>query len=399
MIIVQKYGGVSVGTIEKILGIANATKELVSKNFQVILVASAMGSTTNNLIEMVNQIDAKPNKRELDQLLSTGEMQTVSLLSIALNNLGVNAISLSGGQVGIITNKNFNNAFINKIDVKNIRNYLKKYSVLVVAGFQGITKNGEITTLGRGGSDTTAVALAGALGCACEIFTDVAGIFTIDPKLSKSPKKLNQISYDELMEMSANGAKVMETRSVEIAKKYSVPLYIGKSLETEKGGTVVMKKIKNFEYMPIKNITVKDNISIVNIEFLQKNKHFVPLFFEILSKNSQKLEMVSLIEKNENQIFSFSVNENLLDDIIKNLNSFEFIDDIKISVSNKYCKVVLVGSGFSTHSLISKSVFEILNKNQIEFFNINISEIAIAFAVRGTDKQKTVDCLASLFNL
>ena len=234
MNVVEKYGGTSVGTIDQILAIAQHVKEMKEAGHNIVIVASAMGKTTNKLIEMTKAISDKVNQRELDSLLSTGEQRTITLLAMAIDALGIPAISLTGYQCGFITSHHHAHARIKDIDITNLKKHLDDGKVVVVAGFQGATENGEITTLGRGGSDTTAVALAAKLGWECHIYTDVNGVYTIDPRLYPHAKRLKEITYNEMMQMACLGSGVLETRSVELASKYHVKLFLGKALEKDK---------------------------------------------------------------------------------------------------------------------------------------------------------------------
>ncbi len=239
MIIVQKYGGTSVASLEKISAIAKELKE-IAKDLKIVVVVSAMGKKTNELLEKATFLDEKATGREVDALLSTGEIETASLLALALKKEGVKAKSLSGRQAGIFTSLSHNKAYIEKIDCKKLFRHLKVSDVLVVAGFQGMNSLGDITTLGRGGSDTTAVALASALNAPCEIYTDVAGVHTTNPKDFEKAKSLKFINYDEIIELAFSGAKVLDVRAIEIAKKYNTPVFVGQSLEKDKSkGTYI----------------------------------------------------------------------------------------------------------------------------------------------------------------
>ena len=235
MRVVLKYGGSSVSTLEKIKKIAEYIKELKREIAEIVVVVSAMGKMTDELLEKAFYFSDTPNKRELDMLLSVGEQQSIALLSLALNSLGCEAISYTGLQVRINTSGEYGNSDIVKIDTELIEKALKENKIVVIAGFQGVNSIGDITTLGRGGSDTTAVAIAGVLGCECKIYTDVDGVFTDDPNKNSSAKKIDVISYDEMEKMALNGAKVMEVKAVRIGKKYGVPIYVGKSLGEKKG--------------------------------------------------------------------------------------------------------------------------------------------------------------------
>ena len=284
MIIVQKYGGTSVASLEKISAIAKELKE-IAKDLKIVVVVSAMGKKTNELLEKATFLDEKATGREVDALLSTGEIETASLLALALKKEGVKAKSLSGRQAGIFTSLSHNKAYIEKIDCKNLLRHLKVSDVLVVAGFQGMNSLGDITTLGRGGSDTTAVALASALNAPCEIYTDVAGVHTTNPKDFEKAKSLKFINYDEIIELAFSGAKVLDVRAIEIAKKYNTPIFVGQSLEKDKSkGTYIfsshldqtsfLKTAKQKEnHSDKKDLSSKDLCSNKNKENT-KNVHF-----------------------------------------------------------------------------------------------------------------------------
>ena len=239
MRIVLKYGGSSVATLEKISKIANYIKELKEKIDEIVVVVSAMGKTTDELLKKAYSLASVPNKREIDMLISTGEQQSAALLSLSLNSIGCNAISYTGYQIGLKTFGEHGNSEIVSIDKEFLENQLKEQKIVIVAGFQGVNESGDITTLGRGGSDTTAVALAGILGCECKIYTDVDGVYIDDPKKNSLATKIEKISYDEMAKMSRNGAKVMEAKAVMIGKKYGVPIFVGESLGSEKGTYIV----------------------------------------------------------------------------------------------------------------------------------------------------------------
>ena len=235
MRVVLKYGGSSVATLEQIAKIANYIKDLKERINEIVVVVSAMGKTTDELLKKAFYFTDEPDKREIDMLISTGEQQSISLLSVALNSIGCKAISYTGYQIGLKTNGEHGNGEIIDINSGFLEEKLKEGKIVIVAGFQGVNNMGDITTLGRGGSDTTAVALAGALKCECKIYTDVDGVYTEDPKKNSKAKKIEKISYDDMEKMSRNGAKIMETKAVIIGKKYRVPIFIGESLGSENG--------------------------------------------------------------------------------------------------------------------------------------------------------------------
>lgn len=390
---VLKYGGSSLENISKIKAVAECVKNKLKSSKKLIVVVSAMGKTTNNLTALASQFIIQPKKRELDQLISIGENQSAVLMTLALQNLGVSAISLTGWQAGIFTDNSFGGAFIEEIEISRINSYLKTYDVIVVTGFQGVTLKGDITTLGKGGSDTTAVALAGKFGSKCEIFTDVQGVFTVDPKVFKDAKKLKKISYDDLMEASINGAKVMETRSVEIASKYNVELYISKSLEEKPEGTKVGAEVENFEAMPIKNLAVQDDVLPLKIQ-IKKNAD-LPKIFEIFSQNFQKVQGGIFQQKNQKKYFSCYINE-------KNAKNIEILlkkHDFNYIFEKSYCKLTLVGSGFQTHSMVLKNIFKWLADEKITPKFLTISEVSMSFLVGQKNKEKAIHVLAKNLGL
>ena len=387
--LVQKFGGTSVQTLEKITRVANFIYKNLSVYKKIVVVVSAMGQTTNNLTNEICSIAENPPAREVDQLLSIGEIKSASLLATALIKLGAKAISLTGWQTGIFTDKNFGGAFIEDIDTSRILNYFKTYDILVVTGFQGVTINGDITTLGKGGSDTTAVALSASLSCGCEIYTDVEGIYTCDPKIFKDAKKLENISFAELMEASASGAKVMETRSVEIASKYQVGLYIAKSLEEKKEGTFVGVETKNFESMAIKNLVVQDSNYELKIE-IQKEQNLSGLF-EILATTRQKIQGAKIAEN----CFLCIIEEKNKKNIEKILKKHNF----KYNFQNFGAKITLIGSGFQTHILALKNIFQALEDVGVKVTGLSITEISVTFLVDEKDKGNAIRALSQKLSL
>lgn len=396
MRIVHKYGGSSVSTIEKIEDIAKHLKELHRNNTDIVVVVSAMGKTTNNLIELANKITMSPNKRELDSLLATGEIQTTVLLAMALHKIGESAISFSGAQAGIKTNSVFGKAFIEKMDTKRIKEELGLGKIVIVAGFQGISMCNSTTTLGRGGSDTTAVALAAALSCPCEIYTDVDCVYTCDPKIYPKSKPLHKISYEEMMQMSICGAKVLETRCVELAKKYRVPLYLGKSLETNKNkGTYIMNKDDlYFEQVQINGISLREDFSICTIK--TKDKSAIVKIIDLISDSTLNLGYVSENSFGDSTIFSFGSSNSSINEVAKDIAK---IKNVSMELTEKQTKVSLVGIGLSTHTGISKTLFETLMENDINFGKITTSELSISFTIDNKDKQKTIEILSKKFDL
>lgn len=398
MHIVEKYGGTSVGSIEQILAIAKHVKEMKEAGHTLIVVASAMGGMTNKLISLASQVSTHMNKRELDSLLSTGEQRTITLLAMAIDALGVPAISLTGYQCGFITSHHHAHARIKDIDLTNVRKYLEEGKVVVVAGFQGATENGEITTLGRGGSDTTAVALAAKLGWECHIYTDVNGVYTIDPRLYPKAKRLKEITYSEMMQMACLGSGVLETRSVELASKYQVPLYLGKALEEKKKGTWIMENTKQLEDMPITGISVKDDYAIMRINHIENDGVFLGQLFKMIANLNINLDTISQQLDDEGKAnFSFYCTEEQSRIIMENMD--KVLEKYPITRMLGFIKLSLVGLGISTHSGIASKVLNTLRENEIPYYMITSSEISISLTIDAQDKEKAIEVLGKAFDL
>ncbi|WP_297238049.1 aspartate kinase [uncultured Faecalicoccus sp.] len=398
MHIVEKYGGTSVGSIEQILAIAKHVKEMKEAGHTLIVVASAMGGMTNKLISLASQVSTHMNKRELDSLLSTGEQRTITLLAMAIDALGVPAISLTGYQCGFITSHHHAHARIKDIDLTNVRKYLEEGKVVVVAGFQGATENGEITTLGRGGSDTTAVALAAKLGWECHIYTDVNGVYTIDPRLYPKAKRLKEITYSEMMQMACLGSGVLETRSVELASKYQVPLYLGKALEEKKKGTWIMENTKQLEDMPITGISVKDDYAIMRINHIENDGVFLGQLFKMIADLNINLDTISQQLDDEGKAnFSFYCTEEQSRIIMENMD--KVLEKYPITRMLGFIKLSLVGLGISTHSGIASKVLNTLRENEIPYYMITSSEISISLTIDAQDKEKAIEVLGKAFDL
>ena len=399
MNIVEKYGGPSVADLDKIRAIAQHVKEMKEAGHNVILVASAMGKTTNKLIEMATALGGHTNDREMDSLLSTGEQRTITLLAMAIDALGIPAISLTGYQCGFITSHHHAHARIKDIDITNLQKHLDDGKVVVVAGFQGATEHGEITTLGRGGSDTTAVALAAKLGWDCYIYTDVNGVYTIDPRMYPKAKRLKEITYNEMMQMACLGAGVLETRSVELASKYNVRLFLGKALEKDKSkGTFIMEKTKNLEDMPITGISIKEDYAIMRVNDLPNDGIFLGELFTLIAKLDINLDTISQQLTHDGKVnFSFYCNKKQSDTILKHID--ELNSKYPISRLLGFVKLSVVGVGISTHSGIAAKVLSTLNAHNIRYYMITSSEISISLTIEEKDKQKAIEVLGEAFDL
>ena len=384
MIIVHKYGGSSVATTEKILDIARYLGKVKDEGNEVVAVVSAMGKTTDGLIKLANEITENPDKREMDRLMSTGEQQTIALLSIALQSLGYPAISLTGRQAGIRTGGHHTKNRIEEIKGENIKKYLKEGKIVIVAGFQGVNEKGDVATLGRGGSDTSAVALAAALGAKCEIYTDVDGIYSIDPRVYPEAKKLSVISYEEMMELAFHG----------------VEIYVGRSLG-EKNGTIITSKEKVMEEKIITGISINENILMVNVEDIPTYAKNVYAIFEEAEKKGININMISQNDvSSEHGSFAFTTpktDKASLEQVSEILQ--EKFDRISIIINPYVVKVSVVGIGLVSNIGIAARIFRVLSENNISFHQVATSEISLSIIVDEVMGKKVAELLAKEFDL
>ncbi|MBP2028782.1 aspartate kinase [Acetoanaerobium pronyense] len=399
-IIVQKYGGTSVENIEKIKKVAKKVIAKKEEGFQMVVVVSAMGKTTDALIDLSKEISSNPSKRDLDMLLSTGEQVSISLLSMAFQEYGYESISLTGFQAGIKTKGPYNKNKISDIDINKIKDNLEKGKIVVVAGFQGINEEGDITTLGRGGSDTTAVALSAKLNSLCCIYTDVEGIYSVDPRIYKDAKKLASISYEEMMEMASLGAGVMETRAVEIGCKYKVPIYVASSSK-DIGGTYIKERDKSMEEKVITGLSISSDILMVTVNNLVFNSDNIATLFEKVAKENINVDMISQtspMDEKVNVSFTTSKDElNALNKVMKEIKDEN--NEIEVVIEENISKISVVGIGMMNQSGVTAQVFRILADNNIEFKQVTTSEISISYTVASSDREKAVQILAKELNL
>jgi aspartate kinase len=400
MIVVQKYGGSSVADIDRIKNVANRIKQRKDKNDDIVVVVSAMGKSTDNLIAMAKSLSQNPDKREMDVLLSTGEQVTISLLSIALNEMGIKAVSLTGAQAGIKTDGIHMKNKIVDVDDERIRKYLAEGNVVIVAGFQGINENDDITTLGRGGSDTTAVALSAKLNAVCEIYTDVDGIYSVDPRLYSKARKIDVISYEEMMEMSCLGAKVMESRSIEIAARYNVNLYVASSMNDERG-SFIKEYDETMENNPITGMSITDDVLMVTFENIDVKSHYVSKIFNYLALENVNVDMISQTSPVKGRVsVSFTIPQSDETTMDKIANEFEKLDDkISYNKNTDVTKLSVVGYGMRNQSGVAAKIFDIFAQNDIDFMQITTSEISISYIIESKDKQKAVDILSKELEL
>lgn len=399
-IVVQKYGGTSVGSIDKIKAVAKRVIAEKNKGKNIVVVVSAMGKTTDHLVNLSKKISKNPSKRDLDMLLSTGEQVSISLLSMAFQEYGYESISLTGFQAGIKTKGAYTKNKILDIDIRKIKEFLSEGRIVVVAGFQGINETGDITTLGRGGSDTTAVAIAAKLKCECSIYTDVEGIYSVDPRLYKDSKKLDYISYEEMMEMASLGAGVMETRAVEIGCKYNVPIYVASSLQDKKG-TYIKERDSRMEEKVITGLSVSNDVLMITVNNILFKSNNIANIFEKVAAENVNVDMISQTSPlNERVNLSFTTSKediysirNVMDEI-KRQNS-----ELEVVIEEDISKISLVGIGMMNQSGVTGRVFRALADNEIEFRQITTSEISISYTLNSEDKERAVEVLAREFDL
>ena len=398
-IIVQKFGGSSVANREKLELVSEHIIREVKNGNQVVVVVSAQGKTTDRLIAEEAEITKTPNRREHDVLVSTGEQITISKLAMLLLDKNYKAISLTGWQIPIITNSEFMNSKIRYIHNETIEEYLNAGNIVIVAGFQGIDENSNITTFGRGGSDTTAVALAASLKAErCDIFTDVDGVFTSDPKIVDSVKKLDSISYDEMLEMSSMGAKVLHNRCVEIGKKYNVPIYVKSTFEKNSIGTIV-KNNKNLEDLVINGVTKDDYISRITIVGLENKIGKTYNLFKVLSENFINIDIISqTFGEYTTKDIAFTVKMNdlqktleVLEENKKNLGIQEILH------SENLAKVSIIGVGIANKPGVAANMFEALYENNINMHMISTSEIKISVLVDSDKANLAVNAIHKKF--
>lgn len=400
-LIVQKFGGTSVGSPEKILNVAYRVIEEKKRGNNVVVVVSAMGKTTDDLVALAAGITDNPSKREMDMLLSTGEQVTISLLTMALHTKGYSAISFTGWQAGIETEAVFSNARIMNIDTNRIQGELQEGNIVVVAGFQGATIDGEIATLGRGGSDTTAVALAAALKAdKCDIYTDVTGVYTTDPRVVKDARKLNSISYDEMLELANLGAGVLHPRAVEFAKNYSIPLEVRSSIEKE-SGTIIEEESKLEQNLVVRGVAFEDEITRVTVLGLSNTLTSLSTIFTTLAKNHLNVDIIIQSSTNENTTdLSFSIHSRDLKDTLQVLeDNKELLNYENVQYESELAKVSIVGSGMVSNPGVAAQMFEVLADNNIEVKMVSTSEIKVSTVVEEGNMLKAVEALHEAFEL
>lgn len=400
-LVVQKYGGSSVANVERIQNVAKRVASYKKKGHNLVVVVSALGDTTDELIELANKINSEPSEREMDMLLSTGEQISVSLLAMALHKLGFEAISFTGAQVGIVTDASHTRARIIKINADRIHEELKRGRIVIVAGFQGVTLTQDITTLGRGGSDLTAVALAKELSAdECEIYTDVEGIYTTDPRIEPKAKKIDAITYDEMLEMASLGSQVMQARSIEVAKKFDVPIHVRSSFSPNRG-TMIIKEVKRMEDVVVSGVTLNKNEAKITICNVPDRPGIAAKIFKELSSSGINVDMiVQNVSHLRSTDISFTVSKaecpkalRITKKVAKSIDAGDVLDDQDIA------RVSVVGVGMKTHSGVAATMFGALAHNKINIEMISTSDISISCIIQKKFAETAVKVLHDKFSL
>ena len=400
-LIVQKYGGTSVGNPERIRNVAQRLIETQREGCRVVAVISAMAGVTDDLMKLARATSPNPTERELDVLLATGENAAIALTAMAVNSLGGKAVSLTGAEAGILTDRTHTKAKIANVTPRQIQALLAEDYIVIVAGFQGQTAEGETTTLGRGGSDLTAIALAGALNAdACQIFTDVDGVFTCDPRVIGDAQKVDEIAYDELLEMAGAGSKVMQSRAVEFAKKFNVPFEVLSSF-ADKPGTTVKQVTPNMEDVVIRGVSLERNQAKITVDDVRDEPGIAGRIFSAVAAGNIIVDMIvqSVSEQGTTDV-SFTIHENDLEAAKKLLAPIvEEVKAARLIATSGVAKLSVVGIGMRSHSGVAARMFECLGKGGINIQLISTSEIKIAVVIDGKDLDRAAQLTHESFGL
>ena len=401
-LVVQKYGGTSVGNIERIKKIAERIARLRKEKIDIVVVVSAMAGETDKLLAMANQISAIGKDRDMDLLLSSGERVSCALLSMALDSIGCPAISMTGRQIGLLTDNSHTKARIKEVDTNRAIKALEDGRVIVVAGFQGINEHGDVTTLGRGGSDTSAAAIAVALKAErCEIYTDVDGVYTADPNVVPNAHKMNRVSYDEMLEMSSLGAKVLQFRCVEFCKNYDMPLIVKSSLVEDSKGTLICKEDSSMEQPVVSGIMNDKNQAKITIKGVPDQPGIASKFFTGLADENLSVDMIIQNVSDESQTdISFTVTKaeiNKATKIVQDLG--KLIKARDITTDTNICKISIVGAGMRSHPGVAAKMFSTLSKENINIIMISTSEIRVSCIIEEKYGELAVRVLHKVFDM
>jgi len=398
-IVVMKFGGTSIADTNKIRRAARRAIESKKAGNQVVVVVSAMGKTTDQLIDLARQMTPSPPRREMDQLLATGEQMTIALMAMAMHTAGVDAISLTGGQVRMITDEVHTRARVKSIDARRIQQHLDAGRIVIVAGFQGVTPEGDITTLGRGGSNVSMVALAAALGGQCENFTDVDGIFTSDPRIVSDARKIDRISYEEMLQMAQLGAAVLQDRAVELAMQYNVPIHVRNSNHNRKG-TMIVPANETMERIVVVGAALKEKLGRVTLTGTPNKPGIVAKIFKVVADHNIIVDdIIQTVVDAKTATVAFTIDltdlpdtKHVLDHLTKDLKCTAVYED-------HLAKVSIVGGGMRTHSGVAQKMFAALGKAGVNIENITTSEIKVSCMVDGKDGKKALRTVHAAFGL
>lgn len=400
-IIVQKYGGTSVANTTRIQNVAKRVVETKRSGHDVVVIVSALGHTTDKLIDLALEITTNPPDRELDMLISTGEQVSSALLAMAIHRLGVEAISFTGAQVGIITDNSFTKARIIDINAKRISEELDKSKIVIVAGFQGVNMKQDITTLGRGGSNLTAVALAKVLNAGmCEMYTDVEGVFTADPRIVKNAHKIDKLSYEEMFELASLGAQILQPRSIEFAMKFGVPIHVRSSF-SRNSGTIISKEVRTMENIVVSGIALNKDEAKVTICDVPDKPGIAARIFKHLAKENINVDMIiQNVSRTGSTDLSFTVPAGDLNKTVKVSNAIAgLVGAGDITVDKDIAKVSIVGIGMRSHSGVAANMFEALADKKINIEMISTSEIKISCVVKKSLGKAAVRAIHDKFKL
>ena len=399
-LIVQKFGGSSVADANRVRNVANRVVETANAGNKVVVVVSAQGDTTDDLIEKAMEINPNASKREMDMLLSSGEQISIALLAMAIQKIGHPVVSLTGWQAGFRSNAAHSNARISRIDTERIETELDRGNIAVVAGFQGINKYDDITTLGRGGSDTSAFAIAAALHAdKCEIYTDVDGVYTADPRIVKDAKKLSEITYDEMLELASLGANVLHNRSVEMAKKYNVPLEVKSSFEKVDG--TVVKEVTSMEKMLIRGVTRDNDVARIAVIGVENTPGIAFRIFSALAKENINVDMIlQSVGRNGKKDIAFTVTKAHKDETLKVIDGLkDILNYEEVNCRDDLSKVSIVGAGMVTNPGVAAKMFEALFAADINIHMIDTSEIKVSVLIKVNNADRAVQVIHDKFNV
>ncbi len=396
-LIVQKFGGSSVRDAERVMNVAQIVTDTYRAGNDVVVVVSAQGDTTDDLIEKAYEINSKPSKREMDMLMASGEQISIALLAMAIEKLGCPVVSLLGWQAGFNTSSAYGTARIKNVKADRLRSEIDRHNIVVVAGFQGINKYDDLTTLGRGGSDTSAVAIAAALRAdRCQIFTDVEGVYTADPRKVDNAKKLQEITYDEMLELATLGAQVLNNRSVEMAKKYNVELEVLSSLKRVPG--TIVKEVTKMEKMLIRGVTKDTDVARISVTKIPNTPGVAFKLFDVLAKHKINVDIIlQSVGRDDTKDITFTVSKSNADETLECVKKVFDIDDANIICDTSVAKISIVGAGMESHPGTASKMFEALYERDINIDMIATSEIKISVLINLEDADRAVSAIHKAF--